>query len=232
MFEWLFETEEEREKSKAIRKLVHEGTPNTDFFLLVIFSVMVATFGLFLNNVPIIVGSMLISPILSPVLGISMGAVMLDHRLLLRSIFTVLRALIVGLGSAAAVAAIFYNQFDLLASSFIQQVNVSLPFFLVSVIAGFAVAIAAIKPELNPALPGVAITVALIPPVAASGAAFSLAIWELAWEGVTLFSLNVTGIVAASATVFLMMRLYNKRRVAEEAIETENEALAEEEEEA
>lgn len=231
LLDFILEPATERNKDKAIRSLIHEGTPNTDFFLMILLSVVAATFGLFLNNVPIIVGSMLIAPILSPVLSISLGLVVLDPRLIFRSVTTVVRSLIVGVGAAAIVATLFYQQSDLLLNSeLVARAEISLAYFIVAMAAGFAVALAMSKPDTNPALPGVAITVALIPPLAASGAGFALAEWTIGAQALAVFGLNVAGIVLASLLVFLPTHIHRRREVARAAVAKEDKALEQEEE--
>lgn len=226
LLDFILESSEERNQDKAIKDLIHEGTPDTDFFLLVLLSVVAATFGLFLDNVPVIVGSMLIAPILSPVLGISLGLITLNPKLIGRSLSTVIRSLVVGIGSAAIVTILFYQQSDLLLNSeLVARSDISLAYFIVAMAAGFAVAIAFSKPNLNPALPGVAITVALVPPLATSGAGFALAEWSIGWQALAVFGLNASGIVLASLLVFLPTRLYGRREVAEAAVEKETKEL-------
>ncbi|HCC22362.1 TPA: hypothetical protein DEP86_03075 [Candidatus Uhrbacteria bacterium] len=52
---------------------------------MITLSVIMATFGLLVGSASIIIGSMLIAPLLSPILGFSMGIVMADRALISRS---------------------------------------------------------------------------------------------------------------------------------------------------
>ena len=83
----------EKDKAKAIEDLIYNSSPRQDFFLMVVLSVLMATFGLLLNSPTIIIGSMLVAPILFPIMGLSMGIVMVDSKLISRSIRTILKSM-------------------------------------------------------------------------------------------------------------------------------------------
>jgi uncharacterized membrane protein len=69
----------------------------------------------------------------------------------------------------------------------------------VAFFAGVAAAYASGRPGLLPALPGVAIAAALLPPIATSGLALSIWDFEMAIGAALLFAVNVVGIIVASA---------------------------------
>ena len=108
---------------------------------------------------------------------------------------------------------------------------------LVALVAGAAVSYMLARPEWGDALPGVAIAVALIPPLATIG--IGVAYWDvLIIKGATLILfLNLFGIIAVSVVIFLLMNLSEKENIAnstmkreEEKQESENKAIAEVEE--
>ena len=84
----LFNNLTENDKSVAVEHLIKSSTPSQDFFLMIILSVLTATFGLLLNNVAVIIGSMLIAPMLYPFLSLSLGVTMSDAGLISRSFYT------------------------------------------------------------------------------------------------------------------------------------------------
>ena len=97
----------EGDKSKAVKKLITESTPDFDFFMLVTLSVLMATFGLLIDSASVVIGSMLIAPILSPILSISLGLVMSDSKLLARSVVTIIKASLLGIVSAMIATFLF-----------------------------------------------------------------------------------------------------------------------------
>jgi len=100
----------------------------------------------------------------------------------------------------------------------------------IAIVAGFAATFALVKPKLNEVLPGVAIAIALIPPLAMVGVGIAKWDWALITNSFLLFALNVIGIVFASMITFSLMNFYVKRRVARETIKEEEEKLEEEKE--
>ena len=66
----------DKDKASLIRKLVENGTPDFDYFYLIGLSTLMATLGLLLDSSSIVIGSMLIAPLMYPILGVSLGLVM------------------------------------------------------------------------------------------------------------------------------------------------------------
>ena len=66
----------DEDKSKAVEKLITDSTPDFDFFLLMTLSMLMATFGLLIDSAAVVIGSMLIAPLLSPIFSFSLGIVM------------------------------------------------------------------------------------------------------------------------------------------------------------
>jgi len=85
----LFNDLTEEDKTIAVKSLVSASTPSKSFFLFIVLSVAMATFGVLQGNTIVVIGSMLIAPMLYPILGISLGLVMSDNIFIARSVLTV-----------------------------------------------------------------------------------------------------------------------------------------------
>lgn len=221
----------EADKNKAIKRLIEESTPRDDFFLLAVLSVLMASLGLLLNSVAVIIGSMLIAPLLSPILGVSLGIVMADGRLILRSFWTLAKAVGFSVPASAVTTLLFASQAGLgpgLNPEILARTQPSILAIAVAVVAGLAASFAIIKPHLNASLPGVAISVALIPPLAVTGIGLARFNWTIVTDSFLLFLANAVGIVFASMVVFSLMNLYVKRPVAEKEIDKEDRRLEQE----
>lgn len=223
----------ESDKSAAVKQLITESTPDFDFFFLIVLSVLMATFGLLVDSASIVIGSMLIAPILSPILSISLGMVMADGRLFFRSLYTITKASLIGVISAA-IATFFFKGLlsGELTHEVVSRAEPSLIYFMVAVIAGFAVSYTLVKPDLSATLPGVAVAVALVPPLSVVGVGVAEWVPHVIVGSLELYLLNVAGIVLASVISFSLMNLYGKRRVAQTAIEKEEKRLETEQKEA
>jgi uncharacterized membrane protein len=98
----------DKDKATLIRKLVENGTPDFDYFYLIGLSTLMATLGLLLDSGSIVIGSMLLAPLMYPILGVSMGLVMMGSNisLLHRAVSTLTKSL--GIGLLLSVTAAFF----------------------------------------------------------------------------------------------------------------------------
>ncbi len=220
------------QKKDAIKGLIEESTPRQDFFLLMVLAVVMASLGLLLDNITIIIGSMLIAPILYPVLTLGLGVVMSDTALIGRSLTTILKSLVLAVGMSAIIGFVFLSPDRVLTQQIVDLTQPSLTFAVVAFVAGVAAAFASAKPWLNEAFPGVAISVALLPPLAVSGIGIAMGSGEIARNALFVFITNSAGIMFAALIVYSLMRLYGSRHVAKHAVKQEDKKVKAEEKKA
>jgi len=224
----VFRNVTDEQKEEAIKKLVEHSTPHQDFFLMVILSVAMATFGLLIDSVTIIVGSMLIAPILYPIMGFSMGVVMGDGKLMRTASETIFKSFLFAV-AVSAVTTLFFAGTDYITGNEILSRTVpALVHFGIALVAGFAVAFAIVKPQLSESLPGVAISVALVPPMSVVGIGIAQLNWLFVSKAFIVFLVNILGIFLAALVVFSLMRFYTKRAVAQKAVAQEEKELKKE----
>ena len=209
----LFNNLTEKDKSLAIEKLISNSTPSQDFFLMMILSVLMASFGILVNSMAVVIGSMLIAPLLSPVLSLSLGVILSDSKLIRRSGKTILLSSMWSI-VAAATTSVFFGAGGGVSPQMLAAIEPSFLYIAIAIIAGFAATFSLVKPKLNEALPGVAISIALIPPLAMMGIGIAKLEWAIITNSLLLFTLNIIGIVFASMITFSLMNFYVKRSVA------------------
>jgi len=217
----MFQKSDSKEKSDAVEKLIATSSPRPSFFTMIILSVMMATLGLIMNDIAVIIGSMLIAPMLYPILSLSMGIVMMDAKLIFRAILTFLISVVYGLIGAIVFTLIFASKTFEYTEQILSRIEPSIMHLTVAVVAGMGASFALVKPRLSENLPGVAISVALVPPIAVIGIGLARLDYEIALGALELFLLNTVGIVFASLLVFTVMKFSVKKKVAEEAIKKE-----------
>lgn len=224
-----FKLASEKNKAVSVARLVKASTGDFDFYFFAILGVSMATFGLILNTPEVIIGSMLIAPVLYPLLSASLSFVLVDTLLMYRA----LRTLIITFGVAVLVSfllTLFLGFFiDIsLGEQVISRAQPSLLFFLVACISGFAATFALVQASLNEMLPGVAISVSLVPPLAVIGIGLGVADPLLASKAFMLFLLNVLGVGLSSILTFTIMELHGTHKVALSAIKQEERRLKKE----
>ncbi len=196
-------------RNKFCSNIIDSSAPTADFYFLVILSTLIVALGLLADSVILVIGGMLVTPLLSPILAISLGIVINDHKVIVRSVriflssllFAFIITFIVGLISATPVSQLLL----------IKIMQPSLFTLLIAFIAGIAASYTWVKPELNETLPGIAVTVTLIPPVTAIGLTVANGEWSMFRNVLNVLLINIFGIIVASLIVFTLMDFYKAK---------------------
>lgn len=220
-----FRNVSEQDKTKAVEKLIEVSTPDYDFFFMVTLSVLMATFGLWIDSAAVVIGSMLIAPILYPIISLALGFSISDAKLIGRSMSTIIKSVVLGVVAAAFATWLLATQIESYTDEIISRTEPSLLYLAVGVVAGIAVSFALVRPALSETLAGIAVSVALIPPLAVVGIGLARFDWAVASGSAVLFLVNIIGIVFASMISFALLNLYGKRHVAETAIKKEEQRV-------
>jgi uncharacterized hydrophobic protein (TIGR00271 family) len=221
----LFNNLTKEDKSKAVERLISASTPSQDFFFMIILSIITATFGLLLNNAAVIIGSMLIAPMLFPILSLSLGIAISDANLISRSFYTLIKSVAFGIFASALITLLFSNNLTEITSEITSRTQATLPYIMIAIAAGLAGSFALVKPKLNETLPGIAISVALMPPLAVVGIGIARFDWTLVSGSFLLFLVNIIGVVFASLVTFSLMNFYVERGKAKETVIKEDENI-------
>lgn len=220
----------DNDKAAVVRKLMESSTPDFDFFYLTGLAMLMATFGLLIDSVAIVIGSMLIAPLLYPILGIALGLTMSNYGVFNRSIITLGKSFGVGL-LLSFLATLFLAEGDVTTSfEIMNRTDVGLLHFLIALIAGAAVSFTLGQSEWSESIPGIAISVALIPPMAVVGIGLATFNLTIATGAFVLLMVNILGIVFAAMVTFSLMNLYEKQHIAESTIKKEEVRIEKEQE--
>lgn len=177
------------------------------FFVLIVLSTLLAAFGLVANSVAVIIGAMLVAPLMTPILGTAAALLLADLRLLAANV------VILAAGTFAAVmTGVVITWLGLqsvadpasLPSEILGRTQPSLLDLGVAVAAGLAGGYVLTHPRASSSLPGVAIAVALVPPLATSGILFQLGAGAEARGAFLLFLTNLIAIVLSAIVVMLI----------------------------
>ena len=82
---WMQPITRER-KAEVIEELDQASSPGFDYFLLVMLSCSIATLGLITDSSAVIIGAMLVAPLMSPILGLSIATVVAEEKLFRRAL--------------------------------------------------------------------------------------------------------------------------------------------------
>lgn len=169
---------------------------------LLMCSIMVASLGLDLNSAAVIIGAMLISPLMSPILGIGLAVGINDRE----AFFLAIRQFSISILIALVTSSIYFLITPL--GEMTEEIKGrTAPTFLdglVAVFGGLAGIISSSRKEKSSAIPGVAIATALMPPLCVTGFGIATGNWSVALNSFYLFFLNSFFI---ALTTFLIIRL-------------------------
>lgn len=178
------------------------------FWVLLVLAGVIATAGVVADSTATVIGAMIVAPLMTPILGTALALVLADHRHLVRSVALVL-------GGALVVVAIGFlfgllvNPLDAFASN--GQVAGRISPRLIDLVAALATglvgAFALVRADVSDTLPGVAIAISLVPPLAVVGLLLAVHRYSDAGGAALLFGTNVAAIVATGTLVLLLYRV-------------------------
>ena len=190
----------DKRAASIYKDIVTGSKPGGRFYAMVAASTAIATFGLIKDSTAIVIGAMLVAPLMTPIFGIALGLVRGGASLFGRSV----RAEIIGVFVTIALGACLGLLIPELNATkeMLNRTSPNLLDLLVAVFAGFAGAYALVDEKLSPALPGVAIATAIVPPLANTGLCLSLGAYHGATGSFLLFFANFLSILLVASVVF------------------------------
>lgn len=189
------------ERYEIVLKEISEGSePGARFFLMVGISTLIAGFGLIMNSTAVIIGAMLVAPLMTPIFGIALALIRGNARLFGRAV----RAEIVGVTVAVLMGLLLGILYPALETTpeMLARTEPQLFDLLVAVFSGLAGSYALLDEKISPALPGVAIATAIVPPLANAGLCFSMGQHVAGIGSFLLFFANFLSILLVASAVF------------------------------
>jgi uncharacterized hydrophobic protein (TIGR00271 family) len=196
-------------KAIVLNDLVDAGSPGIDFFILIIFSAAIATFGLLSDQSVVTIGAQLIDPLMSPILGLAIASLSGLHRMFRRSLLAVIR----GAGAAIALSTVLsfliyrlpygiraVTPHEVMIRTTATPLDLGIAF-----VGGAAAAYALAHPRLDAALPGVAIATAIMPPLCTIGYGIAFTNSFIVLGAVLQFLTNLIAIIFAAVVTFALL---------------------------
>lgn len=197
------------ERSVLFRDMRDASRAGIDFYMLILFSALIATAGLLLNSAAVIIGAMLVAPLMSPIVAAGHGLVAGSLYMLRRAASSTLKG--VGIAIAVGTALALIPPARPVTEEMLARGEPRLLDLLVAVSAGAGAAYAVARKNLSAALPGVAIAVALVPPLCVVGLGIGSSNFPLAAGAMLLFTTNLSAIILIGGLVFLLLGVRPRR---------------------
>ena len=223
--QWTLNLETKAPRHDLYKSRIDSSRPTLGFFLLLICSAVIATLGLISNSTAVVIGAMIVAPLMDPILSLAFGLAITNKKLVKRSAITVMIGVVTVIGTATLFAWV------LDASEVNREIySRTAPNLIdlgIAVAAAIAGSFTLTRDRLSNSIAGVAIAVALVPPLCVCGIGLSMGSEMIAVFGrgsvaglsnqisegsFLLFLANLIGITVASLMVFLLQRYGSIRR--------------------
>ncbi len=164
-------------------------------------SVVIAVLGLVANSAAVVIGAMLVAPLMTPIMAAAAASAMGWPKRALSSAFTIVVSAAYCVGLAWLLTALVPDPG--LTSEVLARTSPDLTDLLIALAAGAAGAYATVREDVATSLPGVAVAVALVPPLGSIGVTLEIGRFDLARGATLLFVTNLVAIVLSGLVVFV-----------------------------
>lgn len=167
-------------------------------------AIIIASVGLNVNSTAVIIGAMLISPLMSPIVGAGFALGIYDFSLLKKSLKNLLNATVVSL--SVSTLYFYLSPFKDVQSELLARTSPNIYDILIAFFGGIVGVIAVTRSEKGNPIPGVAIATALMPPLCTAGYGLATAQWSFFLGAFYLYCINCVFIGIAT---FLIIKYLN-----------------------
>jgi uncharacterized hydrophobic protein (TIGR00271 family) len=174
------------------------------------FAIFIASIGLDVNSTAVIIGAMLISPLMGPIMGIGLGAGIFDYDLIKNAAKNFVLASAIGL--FASTIYFVLSPLDQARSELLSRTTPTLWDVLIALFGGLAGIVASSRKKYNNVIPGVAIATALMPPLCTAGFGLATQQWHFLVGALYLYIINS---VLISISTYLVVRYLKYRTLAD-----------------
>ncbi|MCH9815258.1 MAG: TIGR00341 family protein [Actinomycetia bacterium] len=174
------------------------------FWILLLLSGVIASAGVVSDSTATVIGAMIVAPLMTPIIGTALAFVLTDRAMLRRSV------LLIVLGASAVIVIGFVFGLSDLLNTAVEgnpqvtgRVNPGLIDLVAALATGLVGAFALVRSDVSDTLPGVAIAISLVPPLAVCGLVLQDGQYAEAFGALLLFATNVSAIVATGTLTLI-----------------------------
>jgi uncharacterized hydrophobic protein (TIGR00271 family) len=199
----------ERVSVEEIEKdIIDNSYPTFNYFLFIALSAIIAGIGLLINSAIILIASMILSPLMGPILGLSFSIVTKNNEVLKKSLISQSMGLLMAI-SAGVLLALFGRFIINISHPTIEMEIRSFPNIFdlfIAICAGIAVGFT-VTGQKKSSIVGIAIALSLMPPAANVGLALVYLDWSLSIGSLILLISNILIINFCTLLVFKLKKI-------------------------
>jgi uncharacterized hydrophobic protein (TIGR00271 family) len=176
---------------------------------ILIFAILIASLGLNMNSTAVVIGAMLISPLMGPILGVGAGVALNDLPLIRKASFNYGFALVVGLLTSTLY--FLLSPIDDAHSEILARTLPTIYDVLIAFFGGFAGIIAISSKQKGNVIAGAAIATALMPPLCTAGYGLATLQWQYFLGAFYLYLINSVFIAVATIITAYLLKFPAKK---------------------
>ncbi len=181
-----------------------------------VFAIFVASVGLNVNSTAVVIGAMLISPLMGPIMAIGMGMGVNDFDLIKSAAKNLMIAVIISILTSALY--FLLSPLNQAQSELLSRTTPTIWDVFIALFGGLAGIVGVTRKEKNNVIPGVAIATALMPPLCTAGFGLGTGQWSYFLGALYLFFIN-TVFIGVSAYLIVRLLKYHKKEFVSAEIE-------------
>ena len=193
------------QKQAVYDEMQGSSRASVDFYVLIVLSSLIAYFGLIQDSETAIIGAMLVAPLMSPMMAMAFGIVMGRFQMFRKALTSSTIGIGLVVGMSALITLILPSPEEYLGTQVAARTQPALLDLAIALLAGAAGAYALSRKQVAAALPGVAISAALVPPLCVVGLGVGLGDQTIARGALLLFLTNLASVLFAGSLVFLVL---------------------------
>lgn len=193
----------EEDKKKVLENILSNISFRGSNLWILACAIVIASVGLNVNSTAVIIGAMLISPLMGPIVGAGFGLGMYDFELVKKSIKNLAIATIVSL--TVSTLYFYISPFKEVQSELLARTSPNIYDVLIAFFGGLVGVIAVTRVEKGNPIPGVAIATALMPPLCTAG--YGLATGNYLFFGGALYLYTINCVFICIATFIIVKYL-------------------------
>lgn len=208
--EFKYQFTRDQDSNKEIHKKIVDGANMYGSnFIVLICAIFIASLGLNMNSMEVIIGAMLISPLMGPIIAIGYGIGTYDLVLLKKST----KSLIISIIISILTSTMYFNIAPITkdTSEILSRSNPTMWHVVISFIGGIAGIIGVTRNKANDVITGVTVATALMPPLCTAGYGISTLNVKIFLGSVYVFFINGLFISIATLIITKILKLKSKK---------------------
>lgn len=208
------------DREELHEKLFFEGPESpvryARFIALMAFASIIASVGIIVESTAVVIGAMLIAPLMVPLMGTAFATAMAWPRRMARCASIAASGIVLAITTGAVVGAALPRTIDPTSNTeVLSRISPTSVDLVIAVAAGAAGAYAMARRDISDSLPGVAVAIALVPPLTVVGLCWQQQAWAAGNGALLLFLTNAVAILLAGGITFVLVGAAPIRSAAE-----------------